>query len=201
MIDYIKGILAEKSPSRAVIEAAGVGYEMGIPLSTYEKLPNINEQTKLFTHYHVREDAHKLFGFRTVDERMVFRELIAVSQIGPKVGLSVLSGVSVADIAHSVSLGDDSRLRSVPGIGPKTAQRLVMELKGKFRNVSSEPGSQKSVASKSSVNAPVRNEAFEAMLALGYADKQVVAALGRVEKVIGSESAVEEWIRKALQVI
>lgn len=202
MIDYVKGILAEKSPTWVVIEAGGVGYGIAVPLSTYEQLPHIDQKVKLYTHHHVREDSQKLFGFWSTDERMVFRELIGVSQIGPKVALGVLSGVSVSDLAGSVALGDDSRLRSVPGIGPKTAQRLVMELKGKFKNFSSpELSSQPEASVSGGVDRSVRNEAFEAMVALGYAEKQVIAAFSRVEKVVDKDIPVEDWIRKALQVI
>jgi Holliday junction DNA helicase RuvA len=203
MIDYIKGILAEKTVAALTVEAHGVGYEIAAPLSTYEKLPACGATVKILTHFHVREDTQKLFGFLTEAERSVFRQLINVSQVGPKVALSVLSGVSVRELIAAVNTGNDARLRTIPGIGPKMSQRLVMELRGKLAPAGEtaedvgEPAAPGADRSKDGV----RREAFEAMLALGYADKQVQPALARVEKVIEPGAPVEEWIRKALQVI
>jgi Holliday junction DNA helicase RuvA len=200
MFDYVKGLLTEKSVTSVTVEAQGVGYEMSIPVSTYERLPALNETVKIYTHYHVREDAHKLYGFWTADERAAFRQLMTVSQIGPKVALSVLSGVSVAELARAVNLGEEGRLRGIPGVGPKTAQRVVMELRGKLGPVR-ETGDEAGSNAVSGVAGKSRTEAFEAMLSLGYAEKQVIAALARVEKVVAGDAPVEEWIRKALQVI
>jgi len=203
MIDYIKGILAEKTVAAITVEAHGVGYEISIPFSTYEKLPACGANVKIVTHFHVREDAQRLFGFLTDAERTVFRQLINVSQVGPKVALSVLSGVSVNELVAAVNSGNDSRLKTIPGIGPKTAQRLVMELRGKFKAGSGIGGGDETNSPAPAGSAPegVRREAFEAMLSLGYVDRQVQVALQRVEKVIEPSATVEEWIRKALQVI
>ncbi|MBN1761376.1 MAG: Holliday junction branch migration protein RuvA, partial [Chitinispirillaceae bacterium] len=132
MIEYIRGILAEKEPGHVTVEAHGVGYGASIPLSTYERLPATGTEVRLLTHYHVREDGHKLFGFFSAEERMIFRQLISVSKIGPKVALNVLSGVSVQDLVASVNRSDPTRLQKISGVGAKTAQRLVMELKGKL---------------------------------------------------------------------
>ncbi|MBD3346366.1 MAG: Holliday junction branch migration protein RuvA [Chitinivibrionales bacterium] len=203
MINYIKGILADKSPADITVEAQGVGYGISIPLSTYEKLPSVDNEVKILTHHYVREDSQKLFGFSTASERDVFRCLIGISSIGPKVALAILSGVSVEDLAYSVNLSDSSRLKSISGVGPKTAQRIVMELKGKLGPVIGDALPQGKADTKKPQNSDlkIRNEAYEAMISLGYAEKQVQNAITRVEKVIDPVSPVEEWIKKALQVI
>jgi len=202
MIDYINGTLTEKNTGDITVEAGGVGYGISVPVSTYEKLPDTGARVKIYTHYHVREDAHKLFGFLTKTERETFDLLIGVNGIGPKVALSVLSGASVADLSRAVASGDPSRLRSIPGIGPKIAQRLVMELKGKLEApMADEPSRAQKTASKPSGAPKTRSEAYAAMLSLGYNEKQVQAAIIRVEETVDPQTPVEEWIRKALQVI
>jgi holliday junction DNA helicase RuvA len=200
MIDFVKGLLAEKEIARVVVEAHGVGYEMNIPLSTYEKLPGPGAELKLHTHYHVREDAHRLFGFFTTQERELFRQLINVNMIGPKVALSILSGISATELVRSVNTADTSRLEKIPGVGAKTAQRILVELRGKL---SYSPGMSATAAVSSSTAAPgsVRDEVFAAMLSLGYNDKQITRALSRVEQTVTAETPIEEWIRNALQVI
>lgn len=206
MFEYIRGLLTVKEISRVCIEACGIGYEISIPLSTFEKLPDPGNEVKVLTHYHVREDAHRLFGFSTEQERDIFRLLLGISMIGPKVALSVLSGISVEELISSVAHADPSRLEKIPGVGAKTAQRMVLELKGKVNTVSSPrtaaKGTSKSSATVNAANSRnVRDEAFEAMVALGYNDKQVVKALARVEETLEKDAPVEEWIRKSLQVI
>ena len=201
MIDFIRGKLSEKEIAHVALEAHGVGYAVSIPLSTYEKLPEPGSEVVLKIHYHVREDAHKLFGFFTVAEREVFRLLLGISKIGPKVALNILSGISISDLALSVNSADPSRLEKVPGVGAKTAQRLVLELKGKVGTFSSQgPGSFK-VGPSISSETGIGDEAFAAMISLGYNEKQVTKALSRVEQIITEDAPVEEWIRKALQVI
>ncbi|KMQ53062.1 Holliday junction DNA helicase RuvA [Chitinispirillum alkaliphilum] len=206
MIEYIKGILAEKEMMHVAVECAGVGYSINIPISTFENIPDPGMGVKLFIHYHMREDAVKLYGFFTKLEREIFRHLIGISKIGPKVAVSILSGVSVEDLITSVNTADSTRLEKVPGVGAKTAQRLVMELKGKLGGVSSLSApaaalsSPKHSASKSG-NFSAREEAFAAMISLGYNEKQVGRAFSRVEEVIEGDAMVEDWVRKALQVI
>jgi len=206
MIDYIRGILSDKEVTHVTIDAHGVGYGVGIPLSTFEMLPDHGAEVKLYIHYQVREDAHKLFGFFTKTEKEMFRQLIGITKIGPKVALSVLSGISINDLIQSINAADPSRLEKIPGVGPKTAQRLVLELKGKLgKGIGSDVSSPRSVMSKSEPvkggTVLVRDEAFDAMLSLGYNDKQVLKALSRVEQTVDNSAPVEEWIRKALQVI
>lgn len=207
MIDYIRGILSDKEVTHVTIEANGVGYGVGITLSTFEALPDIGSEVKLYIHYQVREDAHKLFGFYTKTEKEVFRQLIGVTKIGPKVATSILSGISIGDLVASVNNADPSRIEKISGVGPKTAQRLVLELKGKLGFEMTGPLSQTSKAvmakghSAKNGKTDVKDEAFEAMISLGYNDKQVIKALARVEQTISESAPVEEWIRKALQVI
>lgn len=205
MFEYIRGVLTIKEISRVCVEASGVGYEISIPLSTFEKLPDPGNEVKVLIHYHVREDAHRLFGFLSEQERDIFRLLLGISMIGPKVALSVLSGISVEELISSVAHADPTRLEKIPGVGAKTAQRMVLELKGKV-NTASSPRSASRSTSKSGATVTtksrnVRDEAFEAMVALGYNDKQVVKALARVEETLEKDAPVEEWIRKSLQVI
>ena len=205
MIDYIRGMLTVKELGGVTIEAHGVGYAASISLSTYEQLPVINTETILYTHYHVREDAHKLFGFSTRTERELFRQLIGVSKIGPKVALNVLSGVDSDALVQSVNHGDPSRLQKIPGVGLKTAQRLVMELKGKIGtsvNTGDRGGRQRiSSAGGMGGRTTARDEVFAAMLALGYNEKQVNRSLDRIQSEMTNDEPVEMWIRKALQVI
>jgi Holliday junction DNA helicase RuvA len=200
MFDYIKGTLAEKNIGTAVIEASGVGYLLIIPLSTYEKLPPVNHDVKLFTHHYVREDMQRLYGFISKQEREIFEQLIGISKIGPKTAVSILSGVSPADLISCVNKSDATRLRKIPGVGDKTAQRLVMELKGKL-GVSGIIDGPAAHHTPGMAPASPRSEAFDAMITLGYAEKQIQSALFRVESVIAADAPAEEWIKKALQVI
>ncbi len=200
MIEYIKGVLSEKEVSRVAIEAHGVGYNIIIPLSTYENLPETGTNLLLHIHYQVREDAHKLYGFLSKTEREMFRHLISITKIGPKVALSVLSGISVDDLANCINSGDFSRLEKIPGVGQKTAQRLLIELKGKVRSLLVSGASESSLR-LGSAKVKNRDEAFAAMVSLGYNDKQVQKAFARVEQTVSESAPVEEWIRKALQII
>src|SRR6187549_2463721 len=132
MIGRLSGTLAEKSPPQLLVDANGVGYEVDVPMSTFYNLPGLGDKVTLLTHFVVREDAQILFGFGTPGEREAFRQLIKISGVGPRTALSVLSGMSVADIAQAVTAQESGRLVKVPGIGKKTAERLLLELKGKF---------------------------------------------------------------------
>jgi holliday junction DNA helicase RuvA len=202
MITHVHGILAAKGPSQAVVEAGGVGYGLEIPFSTFGVLPEVGGEVKLLTHYHVREDAHKLFGFATEGERELFRQLISVSQIGPKVALNILSKVSVQDLVEIVATGDLGRLKGVPGIGPKIAERLVVELKGKLKGVEAVPATKGAPrAAGTTRQGELRRDCYDALLALGYTDTQVIRALERVAGVVGADAPLEDWIRKALQVL
>ncbi len=190
MIDYIRGTVMVKRVGFAAVEAHGVGYAVSIPLSTYERLPAIGNEALLHIHYHVREDGHKLFGFFTPEERAAFRQLIGVSKIGPKVALNVLSGVSIDDLVRSVHRGDPGRLQKIPGVGAKTAERLVMELKGKLGTASGIPEETSRTGPAGSGASPVRDEVYAAMISLGYHEKQVEKALERVEPLMTGDEPV-----------
>jgi Holliday junction DNA helicase RuvA len=205
MIDYIRGILAEKEVGYVALEAHGVGYEIIIPLSTFERLPAQGSDVRLYTHHHIREDIQKLYGFVTKSERELFRQLIGISSIGPKTAISILSKMSVDELVRFVTLGDSTRLTKIPGIGAKTAQRLVIELRGKLKVTGTGSAVQEGGAEPGgrAVRSGAREEAFEALISLGYNEKQVAKAIERVQQSLGDKSdiSVEEWIKKALQVI
>lgn len=189
MIGRLSGSLLEKNPPQILLDCNGVGYEVDVPMSTFYNLPALGEKTSLFTHLAIREDAHVLFGFATQEERSVFRQLIKISGVGARTALSILSGMSVADLAQAITLQEAGRLIKVPGIGKKTAERLLLELKGKLGadlgHVSGAP--------HSSANSDILN----ALLALGYSDKEALLAL----KQVPSDSGVSDGIKLALKAL
>ncbi|MCX7218685.1 MAG: Holliday junction branch migration protein RuvA, partial [Burkholderiales bacterium] len=132
MIGRIAGILIEKNPPQLLVDCQGVGYEIDVPMSTFYNLPALGEKVTLLTHLAIREDAHVLFGFGSSEERATFRQLIKISGVGSRTALAILSGMSVSDLAQAITLQEAGRLTRVPGIGKKTAERLLLELKGKL---------------------------------------------------------------------
>ena len=189
MIGKLTGTLAEKNPPQVLVDCHGVGYEVDVPMSTFYNLPGVGEKVALLTHFVVREDAQILFGFGSPSEREAFRQLIKISGVGPRTALAVLSGMSVADIGQAVTQQDASRLVKVPGIGKKTAERLLLELKGKIG------------ADLGPAGAVVANDAqgdiLQALVALGYSDKEAQAAL----KSLPKDVAVSEGIKQALKAL
>lgn len=195
MIGHLHGVLAEKRPPFLVIDVGGVGYEVEAPMSTCADLPATGERVRLLTHLVVREDAHVLFGFLTESERRLFRELIRVSKIGPKVALGVLSGISVNDFAACVEEGDSTRLTRLPGIGRKTADRLIVEMRDRLQGEGfASVGS--ALAGVSAAPGDVQREAFEALLALGYKSAEATRMLKGVDAE-GLDTA--EIVRQALR--
>ena len=189
MIGRLTGVLVEKRPPTVVVEVQGIGYEVDVPMSTFFLLPATGSAVTLQTHLIVREDAHLLFGFGTDQERQVFRQLLKISGVGARTALSVLSGMSVAELHQAVAAHDAARLTKIPGIGKKTAERLVLELRDKL-NVGAvvvAPGS----------DAGNRSDALNALLALGYSDKEANHALGK----IAPDTPVQEAIRQALKLL
>jgi len=186
MIGRIAGVLTEKNPPQVVVVAHGVGYEIDVPMSTFYHLPRTGENVELLTHLVVREDAHLLYGFLTAGERLAFRQLLKVSGVGPKVALAVLSGLSVEDLALAIAAQDAARLTKVPGVGKKTAERLVLELRDKLPAVA---GAARSEAT------PARGDVVNALLALGYNDREAQAAV----KQLPAELALADAIRQALK--
>jgi len=190
MIGRISGTLLGKEPPQVLVDVGGVGYELDVPMSTFYDLPGLGEKVSLLTHLVVREDAHLLYGFLTPDERNAFRELIRVSGIGPRLALSVLSGLSVSDLVQAVSLQESGRLVKVPGIGKKTAERLLLELKGRLAQAIGPGGSAATVAA-----GDASADVLRALLALGYSEREAAAAARQVPAGTG----VSEGIKQALK--
>ncbi len=186
MIGRITGQLAEKNPPELLVDCRGVGYEVDVPMSTFYNLPATGETVSLLTHFVVREDAQILYGFGTAPERAAFRQLIKISGVGPRTALSVLSGMSVTELAQAVTTQEAGRIIKVPGIGKKTAERLLLELKGKL---GADLGVPVSVASDH------QNDILQALVALGYSDKDAALALKALPKDVG----VSEGIKLALK--
>jgi len=189
MIGRLSGTLLEKAPPHVLVDCNGVGYEVDVPMSTFYNLPHTGEKVVLFTHLIVREDAHLLFGFGTASERALFRQLIKITGIGARMALSILSGMTVADLSQAVTLQETGRLVKIPGIGKKTAERLLLELKGKL-------GADIGV-----VGGAVRDDAqadvLNALLALGYSDKEALLAI----KNMPAGSSVSDGIKFALKAL
>lgn len=177
MIAYIRGVLAEKSPTRAVIEACGVGYEMLIPLSTYDRLPRVGAETKLLAAHCVREDDETLFGFATDEEREMFGKLTGVSGVGPKIAVAMLSGAAISELASAIARGDAKRLSAIKGVGKKTAEKICIELRDKVSALAAAgmPGGAGA--------SPVVGDAVAALRALGFSEeisaKMVADAVAR----------------------
>jgi Holliday junction DNA helicase RuvA len=189
MIGKLTGTLGDKNPPQVLVDCNGVGYEVDVPMSTFYNLPGVGEKVSLLTHFVVREDAQVLYGFGSAAEREAFRLLIRISGVGPRTALSVLSGMSVADIAQAVTLQDAGRLVKVPGIGKKTAERLLLELKGKF---GADLGAQPAGAASDA-----QADILQALVALGYSDKEAAASLKALPRDVG----VAEGIKQALKAL
>ncbi len=189
MIGKLTGTLLEKNPPQILIDCHGVGYEVDVPMSTFYNLPASGERVALLTHFVVREDAQILYGFATPSEREAFRQLIKITGVGPRMALSVLSGLSVQDLAQAISAQEVGRLVKVPGIGKKTAERLLLELKGK---IGADLGPVGGAA-----HSDAHNDIQQALLALGYNDKEAAAAL----KALPAEVGVSDGIKLALKAL
>ena len=190
MIGRLAGLLAEKNPPQILIDCQGVGYEVWVPMSSFYQLPALGERLTLLTHFVVREDAQLLYGFATEAERAAFRELIRVSGIRPRMALAVLSGMSVTELAQAVAAQDGARLTKVPGIGKKTAERLLLELKGRL-------GPDLGAVGAAAPASDSQGDIQQALLALGYNDKEAAAAL----KALPPDVGVSEGIRLALKAL
>lgn len=189
MIGRLSGKILEKQPPQVLVDVNGVGYEVEAPMSTFYKLPNIGEPVSLFTHLVVREDAQILYAFATREERALFRELIKVSGVGPKIALAVLSGISATDFALAVGTGDVAQLTRLPGIGKKTAERLIVEMRDRVAGqLAGSPGTEFGIGAE--------QEAYAAMLALGYRPAESQKLLHAVAK---PGLTREQLIRAALQ--
>jgi len=186
MIGRLTGTLLEKNPPQITLDVQGVGYEIDVPMSTFYNLPATGERVTLHTHLVVREDAHLLFGFASEAERAAFRQLLRISGIGARTALSVLSGLSVADLAQAVAAQDTGRLTRVPGIGKKTAERLLLELRDRMHGIG---------AAAPAAAHRATSDILNALLALGYNEREAQAAL----KALPADIAVADGIRQALK--
>lgn len=196
MITFLQGILVEKSPARAVINVQGVGYEVFIPLSSFDKLPPEDAPVKILTFHHVREDAEILYGFMSDAERVMFDRLMDVSGIGPKLALSVLSGLSVRDIKAAIVSGDSKRLSGISGIGKKTAERIVVELKDKF-SAGEALEATAGLGDADSGDNRIR-DTMMALIALGYKQVDAIGMARTAATRSKPDDGVEVLIRRAL---
>jgi Holliday junction DNA helicase RuvA len=188
MIGRISGILLDKIPPLALIDCNGVGYECEVPMSTFYLLPQVGEKVTLLTHFVVREDAQLLFGFGTNQERLMFRQLLKVNGIGAKSALAILSGLSIDELIQAVSLQEAGLLTRVPGIGKKTAERLLLELKDKFTLDSA-------LSTKGSGITSISQDVLNALIALGYNERESLNAV----KSLGTNLTVNDGIKQALK--
>lgn len=189
MIGRLSGMLLEKNPPQLLIDCNGVGYEVSVPMSTFYNLPALGEKVVLLTHLAVREDAHLLYGFASVEERNTFKELIKISGVGARTALAILSGMSTGDLAQAVTLQESGRLTKVPGIGKKTAERLLLELKGKL-------GADLGAAGIA-VHGDATADILNALVALGYSDREAALAM----KQVPTGAGVSEGIKLALKAL
>ena len=189
MIARLKGVLLEKTPPHVVIDCSGVGYECEVPMSTFYNLPNIGETLTLLTHFVVREDAQLLYGFGTERERTTFRQLLKVNGIGAKSALSILSGLSVEDLIQAIALQETGLLTRVPGVGKKTAERLLLELKDKF--------SVEGLTGNSNAPKSAASDVLNALVSLGYNEKEALLAVKQLAPDVG----VSEGIKLALKAL
>lgn len=195
MIGFLRGKLAAKHPPQLLVDVAGVGYEVEAPMSTFYGLPGLGAEVHLFTHLVVREDAHVLFGFGTERERALFREVIKVSGVGPRIALAILSGVTVDEFHRCVEAQDVATLVRVPGIGRKTAERLVIEMRDRLKGLAG-PAFVPGTTGPSTGPGNQQAEAYAALVALGYKPVEVTRLL---QKVDPSVTSTEELIRHALR--
>ncbi|QEH45220.1 Holliday junction branch migration protein RuvA [Aggregatibacter actinomycetemcomitans] len=201
MIGHLTGILMEKQPPEILLDVQGIGYELLLPMTSFYNLPEVGKQTCLFTHLVVREDAHLLFGFAQKADRTLFRELIKTNGVGPKLALAILSTMSVDEFAYAIEREELSRLVKIPGIGKKTAERLLVELKGKFKEVKTndffvQADHLSRFSTEISATVEPSNEAVAALVALGY---KPLDAEKMVKKVSKPELSSEQIIREALK--
>lgn len=197
MIAQLRGLLLEKHPNQAIVEAGGVGYDVTIPVSTYTNLPDAGAEVRLRIHTHVREDALSLYGFLTADEKALFEKLIGVSGIGPTLAVKVLSGVRAADLVHALRGGEVDRLVRIPGVGKKTAERMVLELRDKLPAITGEEPATPAAESL----APVEQDVLSALLNLGCARPQAEAAVRKAKTTGAAPADFEPLFRRALELV
>lgn len=205
MIGRIRGILVEKQPPQILIEAAGVGYEIQLPMTSFYQLPDAGEEVIVYTHFVVREDAQLLFGFANQSERALFRELIKANGVGPKMALTILSGMSAAQFVHCVQQQDVNALMKLPGVGKKTAERLLVELKDRLSSLIGEntdnhlAAQPQTIENTFVVSDDPKEEAISALVALGYKPAQISKTVNNLHRQgMTSEDLIREVLRSML---
>ncbi|HVN49118.1 MAG TPA: Holliday junction branch migration protein RuvA [Bacteroidota bacterium] len=197
MIASLTGFLKQKNPTEVLLDVHGVGYAVHISLSTYEKLGDVDSTITLLTHLHVREDAMQLFGFATEEERQLFKMLLSVSGIGPKLAQSILSGMNASELSSHLRSGNIAALTAIPGIGKKTAERMVVELRDKISKTTS---ATEFASSDATASAAIRSEALMALMSLGFNQPSAEKAIRAASNEAGATSlSVEELIKRALR--
>ncbi len=197
MIAFIRGACVVKSPTRVVIQTAGIGLEALIPVSTFEKLPEIGAEITLHTHLHVREDALTLVGFATLEEKELFLLLLSVSGIGVKVALGILSGSKILDLYRHIAEANEAALTRIPGLGKKTAQRIILDLQDKANAQLSKLAVD--TLGPARKNRAVLEEAVQAMTSLGYTRSEAMRAIEKAAQQLGDDAGIERLLRQALQ--
>ncbi len=197
MIAFVSGVLVSKTPTRAVVRTAGVGLDVLIPLSTFEKLPDPDATVTLQTHLHVREDALSLIGFFSIEEKELFQMLVSVSGIGVKLALGILSGCKIADLYKYLAEGNEASLTRIPGLGKKTAQRLILDLKDKAVAQLGKLATDLSIPAR--LNRDMLEQAIQAMLSLGYTRPEAARSIEKAAHALGEEANIEKLLRQALQ--
>jgi Holliday junction DNA helicase RuvA len=190
VIGRISGVLTQKQPPQVLVDVQGVGYELDVPMSTFYQLPAIGDRITLHTQLVVREDAHQLFGFLTEAERSTFRQLLKVAGVGARTALAVLSGLSVPELVEAIARQETGRLTKIPGIGKKTAERILLELKDRM-------GSEITLGVSGPKSAPVSSDVLHALIALGYNEREALAAM----KNVAEGASVAEGIKQALKAL
>jgi Holliday junction DNA helicase RuvA len=198
MIAQVRGVLLEKHPNQVIVETGGVGYDVTIPVSTFTQLPDVGAEVRLRIHTHVREDALALYGFLTADEKALFEKLIGVSGIGPTLAVKILSGLSAPDLIGYIRRGELDRLVRIPGIGKKTAERMVLELRDKLPALT---GSEPDSAPTADTLTPVDQDVLSALLNLGCARPQAEAAVRKAKAGGGGMLEFEPLFRRALELV
>lgn len=199
MIAFLRGVLLEKHPNQAIVDAGGVGYDLTIPVSTFSALPEAGHEVRLRVHTHVREDAIALFGFHTSDEKGLFEKLISVSGIGPKLAVTVLSGLSAGDLVNAIRGGDVQTLVRVPGIGKKTAERIVLELKDKLQ--SGAPSAAAVLGGTKSQRSADEEDVISALMNIGAGRPAAEAAVTKAKQQAPPGVAFEDLFRLALKLL
>lgn len=197
MIAHIKGKIIHKSPDSVIIDVAGIGYEVHIPLSTYYELPDLHEHTSLNTYTHIRDDAMQLYGFLTQIEKDIFQLLIGVSGVGPRLARNILSGINAEELTNALSTNDISKLKTIPGIGPKTAERLIVELRDKAGKILSKTGGHRT---RDDEKDDMYNNVLSALLNLGYKTQEAEKAFEKV-KALNKNAKFALLLKETLKVL